>query len=148
MTPSQQSLLASIRQAMPAIIAGEDAPRSLAHTDLGATREWDRRPIFKVGPSREAILREVCIAAECTSQAIKGRRKERPIVRARQVCFLLLSQLRPQTTVEIGKFMDRDHTTVMHGVKAALMHIDRGDRKYEPATVRIYDEAKRRLAAP
>ncbi len=147
MTPSQQELLKTIRAAMPAIIAGEDEPVSLAHTDLGETREWDHPPIFKVGPSREAILREVCAAAEVAPQAMRGRRTDRPIVRARQVCFLLLSQLRPQSTMDIGKFMSRDRTTVMYGLKAALMHIDPGDRKYEPNTARLYNEAKRRLSA-
>ncbi len=148
MTPSQQELLASIRTAMPAIIAGEDAPLGLAHTDLGVTREWDRRPIFQVGPSREAIRHEVCAAAEVTLQAMKGLHKARPLVRARQICFLLLCQLRPLSLVEIGKFMGRDHTTVIHGIRVITRHIYPSDRKYEADTARIYREAKRRLSAP
>ena len=148
MTPSQQELLASVRKAMPAIIAGEDEPVSLAHTDSGKTRGWDRRPIFRIGPSREAIRHEVCTITEVTPQAMKGRYRARPLVRARQVCFLLLSQLRPMSTVEIGKFMSRDHSTVMHGLRVIQRLIDPGDRKYEADTARIYREAKRRLSAP
>ena len=50
------------------------------------------------------------------------------------VC-LLAYELTYQSLLEIGKAMDRDHTTILHGVKTTRLAI-----KKDPALARAYQE--------
>lgn len=57
---------------------------------------------------------------------IKGRSRQRHHVRARQAAFYVASKVTPMSMLEMGRRLDRDHSTVIHsiGLIAALIERD------------------------
>ena len=49
---------------------------------------------------------------------LRGRRQSRTYTHPRQMAFYLAASLTGKSHPEIGRFFDRDHTTVLHGVRA------------------------------
>jgi chromosomal replication initiator protein len=56
-----------------------------------------------------------------TPDLLRGPRRACEIVRPRQIAYLMVPELRPDLSLPaIGRqFGDRDHTTIMHGIKRA-----------------------------
>ena len=157
MTPSQQELLASTREAMPAILEDNDRPTSSVRGRKYTNFEWDRPPLenppknlifhataeklWAEGFACEAILSTICKVTGLTVEMLRGRQRARHIVRTRQVACFLMSRLSTRSLMEIGRFMNRDHTTVMHANQTVREKIDAGDE----LTCTIYRDAKREL---
>lgn len=81
------------------------------------------------------ILSEVCRSRRhiiidgrrgITVKDLKGRCRTRAIVEARQVAMYLLRLYTDLSLIKIGKWFNRDHTTVLHGIQTVenLMHTD------------------------
>ena len=54
-----------------------------------------------------------------TVSDIMGQRRTWPIAHARQEAMRLAHATDAYTLVQIGRFFGRDHSTVLHGIKAA-----------------------------
>lgn len=64
------------------------------------------------------IARLVANVHEITINDLRGRKKSPPYAHPRQMAFYLAISLTGKSYPEIGRFFDRDHTTVMSGVRA------------------------------
>lgn len=62
-------------------------------------------------------VREVCAEAEVSYEAVMGRNNFAHVSRVRQRLFLEFREM-GMSLPEIGRFFDRDHTTVLHGINA------------------------------
>jgi chromosomal replication initiator protein len=51
-------------------------------------------------------------------ETMTSRQQYARIARPRQVAMFLACELTPHSVAEVGRRFDRDHTTVMHAVKA------------------------------
>lgn len=84
-------------------------------------------PIKSIGATaiETYCLREVQSAFGVTHEEILGPCRKRHFVRARQMVCLLLRQHASFSLPEIGRVLKRDHTTVLHNVRAAESNTDR-----------------------
>ncbi len=157
MTPTQQELLASAREAMPAILEGRDQPTACVRGKRYSRYEWDRPPLqdppeilefyataeklWAEGFVCEAILSTICKVTDLTVVELRSHRRARYLVRSRQVACFLMSRLSTRSLPWIGRFMNRDHTTVMHANRTVREKLDAGDE----LTCTIHRDAKREL---
>ena len=58
-----------------------------------------------------------------TLDQLVGRRRFATVVLPRQVAMYVIRQRMNAGVTEIGEFFDRDHTTVIHGIKAVERYI-------------------------
>jgi chromosomal replication initiation ATPase DnaA len=129
---------------MPAIIRGEVEPITRVYGIEGTLQDhWDRPSIIRLKlPRCNDILRAVSDASLVHEDEIMGDRRDRYVARPRQVLCYLIRELRPRLgIVQVGKFMNRDHSTITHAVKTIHGLLDRG----EEDVVQIYRDAKREL---
>ena len=71
-------------------------------------------------PCRRAheIMRAVCRAYYISGADLTGPRRARQYARPRQVCMYLIRERCPHMSLPmIGRIMNRDHTTIMHGLE-------------------------------
>ena len=62
-----------------------------------------------------AVSRE----ADIPTEALLGRSRQQPLARWRHLAFLLAHELTHQPLVQIGRAMNRDHSTIWHGCNRA-----------------------------
>lgn len=78
------------------------------------------RDIFKINPglkpTPELILDETANFYNITSERILGNAKTKDVVVPRQVAMYLIREMTDMSFPEIGRFMGRDHTTVLHAI--------------------------------
>jgi len=111
-----------------------EPPKSVAQpwtplaSPLSGLKGWlvERCYIWKVEPGvrmdpLHAIARVVCAGEHTPLSILKSERRERPFVTARQICFYLADELTEKSLPAIGRFFNRDHTTVLHG-RNAMRH--------------------------
>lgn len=81
-------------------------------------------------PTRQLpdILGDVARAAGVERQALAGRSRAAGVVAARHAAMLVLRERWQLSLVAIGALLGRDHTTVLHGLKAAQAR-----RRHDPA---------------
>lgn len=58
------------------------------------------------------------------AEVIRGESREREVVYVRQVAYYLLKTKYGFSYSTIGKLFDRDHTTVIHGVRKIEQNLD------------------------
>ena len=51
------------------------------------------------------------------SKLMAGRSHTRTVTQARQIAMYLLCEVHGQTTTSVGKFFDRDHSTVLYAIE-------------------------------
>jgi chromosomal replication initiation ATPase DnaA len=68
--------------------------------------------------NRDRILRAVCRLNRVSLDELKSRSHARRIVRVRQQAMYLLRTRLRMSFSSIGRLLNRDHTTVLHGVRA------------------------------
>jgi hypothetical protein len=102
-----------------------------AEHDMGplppAIVEGPYRPLVKIveRPSVALIRERVAAHFNIPVAELVGPRRWRPYVVARQAGMFLARKLTDKSYPEIGRFFgSRDHTTVMHGVRATLARIE------------------------
>ena len=70
---------------------------------------------------RHRILHEVCLEFDITLPDLMSSCKARTLVTARHCAYWLIRRL-GYSFSQIGKFMDRDHSSIMYGVVRAQTH--------------------------
>lgn len=73
-----------------------------------------------------AIIHTICAFKEVDEVDLKSPKRFRPLAEGRYLCFHFLRENNLGTFSGIGRMFNRDHTSVMHGVKtiADLRHSD------------------------
>lgn len=95
-----------------------------------------------VCPSIAEIQAVVALLAGTRLTEMQSCRRARAVARPRQIAMTLAKELTPQSLPSIGRaFGGRDHTTVMHAVKAIAAQIRKGNRE----VIDLYEAAKGRL---
>lgn len=74
-------------------------------------------PMFR-RPSAQAILRAVAASFDVAPADILAMRRTSRVVTARQAAMHLVRRLTHLSLPQIGTLFDRDHTTVLHAVRA------------------------------
>lgn len=64
-----------------------------------------------------AIVAAACMIFSVTAQEVTSRRRSERIARARYAIALVATELTPMSTTEIGRLLDRDHSTIAHGIR-------------------------------
>jgi chromosomal replication initiation ATPase DnaA len=75
-------------------------------------------PILTPKHRSDAIISAAAKHYLVTVDAVMGRSRLGPVVKARQVAMYLLRETGDYSLPAIGRRMGRDHTTVLHGVRA------------------------------
>lgn len=75
----------------------------------------------------EGYLNKVCNEFNLTTKQLRGRSRKREIVDARSILMHLLYMRLNMTSTEAGKYLNRDHSTVLYNCKKVnnLMDVDR-----------------------
>lgn len=63
------------------------------------------------------IIREVCELKGCTVEEVKSKARTQHVAWVRQDCMLALRENTRMSLPSIGRMFNRDHTTVMWGIK-------------------------------
>ena len=71
------------------------------------------------------IIQAVADFYRITLKDLRSTRRDRAIVRPRQLAMYLTKQLTPMALPDIAKFFERDHTTVIHAVKTIEEYLKR-----------------------
>lgn len=66
----------------------------------------------------EEIQRKVAERYNIRVAEMTSKRRDRPVARPRQIAMFLAKELTTKSLPDIGRAFDRDHTTVIHAVKA------------------------------
>ena len=84
-------------------------------------------------PSMRDLLEAVVSVTGVSSLCIKSPRRYVRIVRARMILIYLARSMTSKSFPQIGKFLNRDHTTALHGFKK----VDESRDRYEPELSRV-----------
>lgn len=90
------------------------------------------RGSFEMTP-REAslkIIKDTAGKYRLTSEQLIGHSRFKELVLARHEAFYLL-QRKGLSTPQIGRLMNRDHSTVIHGIREHINRIERAERLHE-----------------
>lgn len=68
-------------------------------------------------PIVQRVCREVCDETGVSLNALRGRSREQAIVQIRHLAMYAAHE-RGASLSQIGRYLGRDHTTVLHGVRA------------------------------
>ena len=68
-------------------------------------------------PSAEKILQEVSAYYNVDAEKVKGKARSKDVAFPRQMAMYMMRQLSQMSMPDIGKFFDRDHTTVLYGLE-------------------------------
>ena len=115
-------------EALPRIMAGEP--------------DWSDKEMFRPTPpldevdwpSPVAIVMQVAQQADISVTAMKSQIREARVVLARQVAIYFLRELKSLSTPQIGRIMNRDHTSIIH----SLNHVRQRLRR-ESDYMRLHD---------
>jgi len=66
--------------------------------------------------TKENLLSVICFVSGESENAIRGNLRYRNLVLARHIYFHIARNIMGLKLVEIGQYIGRDHTTVMHGL--------------------------------
>ena len=120
-SPAFQELRRDFNEWLPAIADGRDkfVP---AHPGMATEEDPAEQRI-------ERIISLVASRAACTPREITGPRRSVAYSRPRFIGYLLAYEMVPDASLpRIGRaFGDRDHTTIMHGIKVARQSIAEND---------------------
>lgn len=75
------------------------------------------KPDGKTIPTAELILSEVCNFYSLEEAVLRSKLKTKTVSEARQVAMYLMQTLANYSTEDIGRELNRDHTTVIHGCR-------------------------------
>lgn len=101
---------------------------TLARTiDIALTTKRLRGPLAVIG---EEVSRFYGIPLG----AIRGQRRHRPLVDARHVAIWLSAELTDLSLTRLGLYWRRDHTTIMHAIRAVRGWESAGDPRFADAT--------------
>lgn len=76
-------------------------------------------PIFSSKRQAESIINDYSRASGFTVEDLCSPKRTRAIAHVRQDCMLAIRRSTSLGLSQIGQFFNRDHTTVMHGIRAS-----------------------------
>lgn len=118
--------------------------------------EEGKRPLFKViTPTKVCTKKSVCaeintpekvletIASfyEVSQQDILGKSRQKRLVWARQILMYLLRTELKMSLLKIASFLNRDHTTIMHGCEQVAQRI-----KMNPVLVKTIEAIRSEIS--
>jgi chromosomal replication initiator protein len=112
--------------------------------EIQRLKEMIINPIHKMNKNKELteILQRVCDSSGIMPHDIISKNRKREIVIARQLfCYITIKYFN-YTLVQVGRFLNRHHSTVIHSVNA---YTDYLQMKYKKETT-IYEDAKNILS--
>lgn len=119
-TAQQREVLDALRR------AGVEAylwrPRDRAKVERVLDANGSDRALLGPATTRdrlELIIEEAARAADLDVDDLTGRSRADTVTRARQVAMLLARDLVGATLTSIGDALNRDHTTVIHGIRTS-----------------------------
>lgn len=71
-----------------------------------------------LGPAH-AIMFKYCERYRITFDDLRGRSRKQPLARIRQDCMAEVYHNTKLSTTNVGRLFDRDHTTIIHGIRAS-----------------------------
>ncbi len=80
--------------------------------------------LTEVKPAPQRILEAVCRAYGVSESEIRQKANFRTIVEPRQVAMFIIRRKTGLSLMEIGRFFDKDHATVMWAIKQVNNSID------------------------
>uniref|UniRef100_UPI0020258B6E chromosomal replication initiator protein DnaA n=1 Tax=[Clostridium] colinum TaxID=36835 RepID=UPI0020258B6E len=92
-----------------------------------------------VSLSTQSILEAVSNHFNVKIEEIKSKKRNQPITNARQVYMYLTRELLNESLLNIGKSIDRDHSTVIHGIEKIEEKIKK-DKNFEASLVTLKDK--------
>lgn len=105
-TELMDEIMARFKEDLPAIIWGADP---MIYTPYKAITQ----------PSLKSISETVSHYFDIPAHAIKGTVRTKQLVRIRHLFCLLASELTDKPQTVIGRFLNRDHTTIGYAIKGA-----------------------------
>ena len=103
------------------------------------TRAWDQTALEaqvrqKLGTTAShartmaRVTEAVCAITGLTLKDLRSPCRHRRIAWARQFCWLMIRQQRPDISLPaMGRFFHRDHSTIHYGIREARRRLDGGD---------------------
>lgn len=82
-----------------------------------ANYAWEDTPEKWHGEAWKMILRDVALKHQCTIRDMTGPSRATRFIAARQEAFHRLAMETSMSFTQIGQKMNRDHSTVIHGIK-------------------------------
>jgi len=98
-----------------------------ATTDEPIPVEIGILPIPKPTLTIDAIKRVVCLHFGIAHNELMSPRRDAKLARVRQIAMFLAKEFTSKGYPTIGYFFERDHTSVMHGVKKIARQVQMGD---------------------
>ena len=95
-------------------------------------------------PTMDQITRSVCAAHGVEMTQLKSRRRDARITQVRHMAYWLCRQVKNNSYPKIGRYFDRDHSTIMHGVEKFDQQV-RADPVLRKMTKRAIDCLERRM---
>lgn len=86
-----------------------------------------------LAPEPDSIVKAVASYFEVDADAVLGPRRQRSLVTARHVSMWMCRKHTERSFPELGRFFNRDHTTVQHGVRKIDTDLKRGDAELRRA---------------
>jgi len=65
--------------------------------------------------SMSSILKAVCEVFEVSKEELLSKRRYKELIKPRHVFYYLAHSLTDKSLVGIGRYLDKDHTTIMYG---------------------------------
>jgi chromosomal replication initiator protein len=133
-------------------VLGEPVDRTLIRKALddpvaGDDRSAGRRDPEPGSPSVPAIQGAVCSTLGISQQAMLSPSRASAVSRARQIAMYLSRELTDLSLAEIARQFDRDHTTILHAVRAVSARAA-GDAEVADTIHRARELLGARAAAP
>ena len=84
--------------------------------------------MIKLRPERYGKFEQACMAHGITRHQARSKSRTRDLAHPRQAAMLWLRNNTNLSLPEIGRLFDRDHTTVLHGIRAAEKRANGGEQ--------------------
>ncbi|MEK9909150.1 MAG: helix-turn-helix domain-containing protein [Candidatus Thalassarchaeaceae archaeon] len=128
---------------IPTIVVYQGKP---AINITAKSRDLMKKPRIKDTQTLERIKRYVCNEFDMTFAQIEGDQRARQLAFPRHIAFFLSRYLSRASLPMIGHFYgDRDHTTVMHGVRRVEQDWPNSHPAWSVKAKRMYDELAAKL---
>lgn len=83
----------------------------------------------------EIYVAELC---GCTVAEMTSLSRRRNAVNARKICMVALREFTRASSIEIGAFLNRDHSTTLHSIKMARQHY-KNEKDFRAIMDAVYD---------
>ena len=91
--------------------------------------------------SMRSLMKAVCHELDTTLVEMRSKRRAHDIAYKRHIFYYLAQKHSLASLPKIGRFMNRDHTSVLHGIKK-IRSLYEGDKSLESLTSKIVESAR------